>query len=94
MDPFTLKPLDKEGIIQHAKAVGGKILTVEDHYIEGSYFPVVFMICVLFCARCCHAMQSCTQAINLKCDMGCLSFEKNSRHFWVKTFCVGRIHSP
>jgi len=35
MDPFTLKPLDKEGIIQHAKAVGGKILTVEDHYIEG-----------------------------------------------------------
>ena len=35
LDPFTLKPLDKESIIQHAKAVGGKILTVEDHYIEG-----------------------------------------------------------
>lgn len=35
MDPFTLKPVDKAGIIVHAKAVGGKILTVEDHYIEG-----------------------------------------------------------
>lgn len=35
MDPFTLKPIDKEAIITHAKAVGGKILTVEDHYIEG-----------------------------------------------------------
>ena len=36
MDPFTLKPLDKEAVIMHAKAVGGKILTVEDHYIEGN----------------------------------------------------------
>ena len=35
MDPFTLKPLDKEAVVEHAKAVGGKILTVEDHYIEG-----------------------------------------------------------
>lgn len=35
MDPFTLKPIDKAAIIEHAKAVGGKILTVEDHYIEG-----------------------------------------------------------
>lgn len=37
MDPFTLKPVDKAGIIVHAKAVGGKILTVEDHYIEGNF---------------------------------------------------------
>ena len=35
MDPFTLKPIDKEAIIKHGKACGGKILTVEDHYIEG-----------------------------------------------------------
>lgn len=35
LDPFTLKPIDKEAIITHAKACGGKILTVEDHYIEG-----------------------------------------------------------
>ncbi|XP_021954929.1 transketolase [Folsomia candida] len=34
VDPFTIKPLDPE-IIQHAKAVGGKIVTVEDHYPEG-----------------------------------------------------------
>lgn len=33
LDPFTVKPLDKESIFKHAKAVGGKILTVEDHYI-------------------------------------------------------------
>ena len=38
LDPFTLKPLDKESIIQHARAVGGKILTVEDHYREGNDF--------------------------------------------------------
>ena len=31
-----MKPIDKEAIIQHAKACGGKILTVEDHYPEGT----------------------------------------------------------
>lgn len=35
LDPFTLKPLDKAAIIENAKAVGGKIITVEDHYVEG-----------------------------------------------------------
>jgi len=35
MDPFTIKPIDKEGIIANAKACGGKIVTVEDHYPEG-----------------------------------------------------------
>lgn len=35
MDPFTLKPLDEEGIVKHAKECGGKIITVEDHYPEG-----------------------------------------------------------
>ncbi|CAH1173583.1 unnamed protein product [Phaedon cochleariae] len=35
MDPFTIKPIDKEGIISHAKEVGGRILVVEDHYPEG-----------------------------------------------------------
>jgi transketolase len=34
IDPFTIKPLDP-AIIEHAKAVGGKVLTVEDHYPEG-----------------------------------------------------------
>lgn len=34
IDPFTIKPLDPE-IIEHAKAAGSKIITVEDHYPEG-----------------------------------------------------------
>lgn len=38
LDPFTIKAIDKEAIVQNAKAVGGKILTVEDHYLEGSYY--------------------------------------------------------
>lgn len=32
LDPFTVKPIDKEAIIAHAKAVGGRIVVVEDHY--------------------------------------------------------------
>lgn len=35
VDPFTIKPLDKDTILAAAKATGGKILTVEDHYPEG-----------------------------------------------------------
>jgi transketolase len=37
IDPFTIKPLDQEGIIANAKAAGGKIITVEDHYPEGIF---------------------------------------------------------
>ena len=35
VDPFTIKPLDKDTILAAAKATGGKIITVEDHYPEG-----------------------------------------------------------
>ncbi|KAK4872291.1 hypothetical protein RN001_016415 [Aquatica leii] len=35
MDPFTVKPIDKDGIIKNAKEVGGRIITVEDHYPQG-----------------------------------------------------------
>lgn len=35
VDPFTLKPVDKALLIKCAKATGGKLLTVEDHYPEG-----------------------------------------------------------
>ncbi|VDM38775.1 unnamed protein product [Toxocara canis] len=35
IDPFTIKPIDKELIVKHAKRVGGRILTVEDHYPAG-----------------------------------------------------------
>ncbi|KAE9412471.1 hypothetical protein Angca_008729, partial [Angiostrongylus cantonensis] len=35
IDPFTIKPLDQMTIVDHAKRVGGRILTVEDHYPAG-----------------------------------------------------------
>ncbi|KAJ8301361.1 hypothetical protein KUTeg_020348 [Tegillarca granosa] len=35
IDPFTVKPIDAGTIITNAKATGGKILTVEDHYLWG-----------------------------------------------------------
>uniref|UniRef100_UPI00398E329C transketolase-like protein 2 n=1 Tax=Pristiophorus japonicus TaxID=55135 RepID=UPI00398E329C len=35
LDPFTIKPLDAATIITNARAVGGRIITVEDHYHEG-----------------------------------------------------------
>lgn len=35
VDPFTLKPLDKETIMAAATATGGRIITVEDHYEAG-----------------------------------------------------------
>lgn len=35
IDPFTVKPLDTEGILEHAKKTGFKVLVVEDHYAEG-----------------------------------------------------------
>ncbi|KAE8752288.1 hypothetical protein FOCC_FOCC001081 [Frankliniella occidentalis] len=35
IDPFTIKPLDAQTIVQNAKECGGRIVTVEDHYPEG-----------------------------------------------------------
>ncbi|KAF6097669.1 transketolase like 2 [Phyllostomus discolor] len=35
IDPFTIKPLDAATIIANAKATGGRVITVEDHYREG-----------------------------------------------------------
>lgn len=35
LDLFTIKPIDKQGIIKHATEVGGRILVIEDHYPEG-----------------------------------------------------------
>ena len=35
IDPFTLKPLDEQLIIDSVKTTGGKVITVEDHYPEG-----------------------------------------------------------
>jgi len=35
LDPFTVKPLDEAAVVENAKAVGGRIVVVEDHYKEG-----------------------------------------------------------
>eukprot|EP00095_Tigriopus_kingsejongensis_P001995 maker-scaffold1340_size46339-snap-gene-0.14 protein:Tk01995 transcript:maker-scaffold1340_size46339-snap-gene-0.14-mRNA-1 annotation:"Transketolase" len=35
LDPFTIKPLDAEGIVKNALECCGRIVTVEDHYPEG-----------------------------------------------------------
>lgn len=35
IDPFTIKPLDRDTIKKHAKRVGGRVITVEDHYPAG-----------------------------------------------------------
>ncbi|XP_053870924.1 transketolase-like protein 1 [Malaclemys terrapin pileata] len=35
IDPFTIKPLDAATIVASARATGGRIITVEDHYREG-----------------------------------------------------------
>lgn len=39
-DPFCIKPFDKDGVIANAKACGGKVVTVEDHYPEGKAISV------------------------------------------------------
>lgn len=35
IDPFTVKPIDKELLIKEATRCHGRVLTVEDHYPEG-----------------------------------------------------------
>ena len=35
VDPFTLKPIDKDLLVACAKATGGRVITVEDHYDQG-----------------------------------------------------------
>lgn len=56
IDPFTIKPLDKELIIKHAKRVGGRVLTVEDHYPAGGInHDIRFGLCLLLSSLlCCH----------------------------------------
>ena len=37
VDPFTLKPIDKDLLVQCAKDTGGRVVTVEDHYPQGMH---------------------------------------------------------
>jgi transketolase len=41
LDPFTIKPLDVEGLMAHASVCGNRILVVEDHYPEGGIAEAV-----------------------------------------------------
>jgi transketolase len=41
IDPFTIKPLDTNTILERAKKCGGKILVVEDHYPEGGLCTMI-----------------------------------------------------
>jgi len=42
IDPFTVKPLDKETIIKNITEVGGRALVIEDHFYEGGLGDAVF----------------------------------------------------
>jgi transketolase len=35
IDLYCVKPVDRDGLLAAARAVGGRLLTVEDHYAEG-----------------------------------------------------------
>ncbi|HEV8481813.1 MAG TPA: transketolase [Candidatus Eisenbacteria bacterium] len=35
VDAYSIKPLDREGLLAHARATGGQLLVVEDHWPEG-----------------------------------------------------------
>jgi transketolase len=35
LDAYSVKPIDRKGILAAAKATGGQVLTVEDHYFDG-----------------------------------------------------------
>ena len=35
IDPFTIKPLDVNTVMNSAKQTGGRMVVVEDHYPEG-----------------------------------------------------------
>lgn len=47
IDPFTLKPVDKDLLIQSARATGGRMITVEDHYPEGRVQHIYLFVIVL-----------------------------------------------
>lgn len=45
IDPFTIKPLDRDTIKKHAKRVGGRVITVEDHYPAGGNSILILLSC-------------------------------------------------
>ena len=37
VDIFCLKPIDKQLLVESAHAAGNKVITIEDHYVEGEW---------------------------------------------------------
>lgn len=48
VDPFTIKPLDAATIVASARATGGQIITVEDHYREGGLISYYWFAPLMF----------------------------------------------
>lgn len=48
VDPFTIKPLDAATIVASARATGGRIITVEDHYREGGLISYYWFAPLMF----------------------------------------------
>ena len=44
IDPFTIKPLDANTILNSAKQTGGRVVVVEDHYPEGEVLRLIYKI--------------------------------------------------
>ena len=58
VDPFTLKPIDKQLLAECSKATNGRFVTVEDHYPEGELTVLVMNIslCCVIC-MCLHCIR-------------------------------------
>lgn len=48
LDLFTIKPIDKDTILENARECGGRIIVVEDHYPEGSLIFFVSLNKIFF----------------------------------------------
>jgi transketolase C-terminal domain/subunit len=54
IDIFSIKPVDEATIYACAKKSGGKILTVEDHFIEGGIRGISYLIIKHRCCMQCY----------------------------------------
>lgn len=49
IDIFSIKPIDVETLLESARVCGGKMVVVEDHYIEGGIYEAVCSALASFC---------------------------------------------
>jgi transketolase len=35
VDAYSIQPIDRDGLVRAARAIGGRVITVEDHYANG-----------------------------------------------------------